>query len=61
MLGANQKQNGTDADLVSGWSQSGCICFDAVLPAFILPRENSGEPVLGIVTSFAGILCLPAV
>lgn len=32
--------------------------FDAVLPAFILPRENSGEPVLGIVTSFAGIAML---
>lgn len=29
--------------------------FDAVLPAFILPRENGGEAVLGIVTSFAGI------
>lgn len=25
--------------------------FDAVLPAFVLPRENGGETVLGIVTS----------
>ena len=32
--------------------------FDAVLPAFILPRENGGESVLGIVTSFAGIAML---
>lgn len=32
--------------------------FDAVLPAFILPRENGGESVLGIVTSFAGVAML---
>ena len=32
--------------------------FDAVLPAFILPRENGGEAVLGIVTSCAGIATL---
>jgi DHA3 family macrolide efflux protein-like MFS transporter len=32
--------------------------FDAVLPAFILPRENGGETILGIVTSFAGIAML---
>ena len=32
--------------------------FDAVLPAFILPRENGGERVLGIVTSFGGIAML---
>ena len=32
--------------------------FDAVLPAFVLPRENGGETVLGIVTSFAGIAML---
>jgi MFS transporter, DHA3 family, macrolide efflux protein len=32
--------------------------FDAVLPAFILPRENGGEAVLGIVSSFAGIAML---
>jgi len=32
--------------------------FDAVLPAFILPRENGGESMLGIVTSFAGIAML---
>lgn len=32
--------------------------FDAVLPAFILPRENGGEAVLGIVTSFAGLAML---
>lgn len=32
--------------------------FDAVLPAFVLPRENGGEAVLGIVTSFAGIAML---
>jgi DHA3 family macrolide efflux protein-like MFS transporter len=32
--------------------------FDAVLPAFILPRENGGESVLGIVSSFAGIAML---
>ncbi len=29
--------------------------FDAVLPALILPRENGGETVLGMVTSFAGV------
>ncbi|MCI8623851.1 MAG: MFS transporter [Provencibacterium sp.] len=32
--------------------------FDAVLPAFVLPRENGGEAVLGVVTSFAGIAML---
>lgn len=32
--------------------------FDAVLPALILPRENGGEAVLGIVTSCAGIAML---
>jgi len=32
--------------------------FDAVLPAFILPRENDGETILGIVTSTAGIAML---
>ena len=29
--------------------------FDAVLPALVLPRENGGAKVLGIVTSCAGI------
>lgn len=32
--------------------------FDAVLPALVLPRENGGESVLGIVTSCAGIAML---
>lgn len=32
--------------------------FDAVLPALILPRENGGETVLGIVASSAGIATL---
>lgn len=32
--------------------------FDAVLPAFVLPRENGGETVLGLVTSCAGIAML---
>lgn len=32
--------------------------FDAVLPAFVLPRENGGEKVLGVVTSCAGIAML---
>ena len=32
--------------------------FDAVLPALILPRENGGETVLGIVSSCAGIAML---
>lgn len=32
--------------------------FDAVLPALILPRENGGKTVLGIVTSSAGIATL---
>ena len=32
--------------------------FDAVLPAFVLPRKNGGEGVLGIVTSCAGIATL---
>lgn len=32
--------------------------FDAVLPAYVLPRENGGETVLGIVTSCAGIATL---
>lgn len=32
--------------------------FDAALPAFILPRENGGEAMLGLVTSSAGIAML---
>ncbi len=32
--------------------------FDAVLPALVLPRENGGEAVLGVVTSCAGIAML---
>ncbi len=32
--------------------------FDAVLPAYILPRENGGEAVLGIATSCAGVATL---
>lgn len=32
--------------------------FDAVLPAFVLPKENGGEKVLGLVTSCAGIATL---
>lgn len=32
--------------------------FDAVLPALILPREQGGEAVLGLVTSSAGIAML---
>lgn len=32
--------------------------FDVVLPALILPRENGGERVLGVVTSCAGIATL---
>ena len=32
--------------------------FDAVLPAYVLPRENGGEAVLGIVTSCAGTATL---
>lgn len=32
--------------------------FDAVLPAYVLPRENGGEAVLGLVTSCAGIAML---
>lgn len=32
--------------------------FDAVLPAYILPRDNGGETVLGIVTSCAGVATL---
>ncbi len=32
--------------------------FDATLPAYVLPRENGGEKVLGIVTSCAGIAML---
>ncbi|MDE7358266.1 MAG: MFS transporter [Lachnospiraceae bacterium] len=32
--------------------------FDAVLPALILPRENGGEAVLGMVTSCAGVAML---
>ncbi len=32
--------------------------FDAVLPAYVLPRENGGKTVLGIITSFAGIATL---
>ncbi len=32
--------------------------FDAALPAFVLPRENGGEKVLGAVMSFAGVAML---
>lgn len=32
--------------------------FDAVLPAYILPRENGGKAILSIVTSSAGIATL---
>lgn len=32
--------------------------FEVALPAFILPRENGGEAVLGIVSSCAGIAAL---
>ena len=32
--------------------------FDAVLPAYILPLENGGEVVLGLVTSTAGVATL---
>lgn len=32
--------------------------FDAVLPAYVLPRANGGEKVLGIVTSCSGIATL---
>lgn len=32
--------------------------FDAVLPAYVLSRENGGEAVLGIVTSCAGLATL---
>ena len=32
--------------------------FDAVLPAYVLPRENGGERVLGVVTSCSGIAML---
>ncbi len=32
--------------------------FDAVLPAFVLPREQGGEAVLGMVTSTAGAAML---
>ncbi|MCI5650311.1 MAG: MFS transporter [Fusicatenibacter sp.] len=32
--------------------------FDAVLPAYVLPRRNGGEAILGIVTSCAGIATL---
>ena len=32
--------------------------FDAVLPAYVLPRANGGEKVLGAVTSCAGIAML---
>lgn len=32
--------------------------FDATLPAYVLPRANGGEAVLGIVTSCAGIATL---
>lgn len=32
--------------------------FDAVLPAYVLPQENGGEKVLGIVTSCSGIATL---
>lgn len=32
--------------------------FDTALPAFVLPRENGGERVLGIVNSFSGVAML---
>lgn len=32
--------------------------FNAALPAYILPRENGGEAVLGIVTAIAGVAML---
>ncbi|MBQ9663739.1 MAG: MFS transporter [Oscillospiraceae bacterium] len=32
--------------------------FDAVLPAFVLPRENGGETVLGLITTCGGIAML---
>lgn len=32
--------------------------FDAVLPAYVLPRKNGGETMLGIVTSCSGIATL---
>lgn len=32
--------------------------FDAALPAFVLPKENGGQQVLGVVTAFAGIAML---
>ena len=32
--------------------------FDAILPAFVLPRDNGGETILGIVTSAAGVATL---
>lgn len=32
--------------------------FDAVLPAYVLPRENGGEAVLGVVNSCAGAAML---
>lgn len=32
--------------------------FGAALPAYILPRENGGQRILGLVTSFAGIATL---
>ena len=32
--------------------------FDAVLPAYVLPRTNGGDTVLGIVTSCAGVATL---
>lgn len=32
--------------------------FDAVLPAYVLPRENGGEKILGVVTSCSGIAML---
>lgn len=32
--------------------------FDAALPAYVLPRENGGKAVLGIVTSCAGLATL---
>lgn len=32
--------------------------FDAVLPAYVIPRENGGEKILGLVSSCAGIAML---
>lgn len=51
-------QVGTCTDPILAGVNLVASAFDAVLPAFILPRENGGERVLGIVTSFGGIAML---